>query len=119
MRLSSVRKKFMAEAGVMLVDVVWVDAQTQVQERTVALQPGATLQAALQACDLMLGDSQACGVWGRVQTLDHVLRAGDRVELYQPLKVDPKVARRERFAKQGARGAGLFASRRANSKAGY
>ncbi|EXU78428.1 hypothetical protein AX13_16930, partial [Comamonas aquatica DA1877] len=40
-------------------------------------------------------------------------------ELYQPLKVDPKVARRERFAQQGARGAGLFASRRPNSKSGY
>ncbi|MDH5708755.1 MAG: RnfH family protein, partial [Hylemonella sp.] len=48
-----------------------------------------------------------------------VLRDLDRVELYRPLKVDPKVARRERFARQGARGAGLFASKRAGAKAGY
>jgi hypothetical protein len=33
--------------------------------------------------------------------------------------VDPKVARRERFKKQGARGTGLFAKRRKGGKAGY
>jgi len=33
--------------------------------------------------------------------------------------VDPKVARRERFARQGAKTAGLFAKRRAGAKAGY
>jgi putative ubiquitin-RnfH superfamily antitoxin RatB of RatAB toxin-antitoxin module len=35
------------------------------------------------------------------------------------LKVDPKVARRERFVKQGAKAAGLFSQRRAGGKAGY
>jgi hypothetical protein len=35
----------------------------------------------------------------------------DRVEIYRPLQVDPKVARRERFASQGARTTGLFARR--------
>ena len=54
-----------------------------------------------------------------VASLQLRVKNGDRVEVYQPLKVDPKVARRERFAKQGARSAGLFASRRAHSKAGY
>ena len=37
-----------------------------------------------------------------------VLRDQDRIEIYRPLRVDPKVARRERFVKQGSRGAGLF-----------
>jgi putative ubiquitin-RnfH superfamily antitoxin RatB of RatAB toxin-antitoxin module len=40
------------------------------------------------------------------------LRDLDRIELYRPLKVDPKVARRERFQRQGARAAGLFARKR-------
>nr|MCU0926665.1 RnfH family protein [Hydrogenophaga sp.] len=48
-----------------------------------------------------------------------VLREGDRVEVYRLLRVDPKVARRERFVGQGARRAGLFAQRRPGSKAGY
>ena len=60
-----------------------------------------------------------CGVWGRKVELNHVLRAGDRVELYRPLQVDPKVARRERFVRQGAKSAGLFTERRIGAKAGY
>lgn len=59
------------------------------------------------------------GIWNRKAPRTAVLRAGDRVEIYRDLRVDPKVARRERFVGQGARGAGLFSRRRANSKAGY
>lgn len=59
------------------------------------------------------------GVWGRVVTWDSRLKDGDRLELCRDLLVDPKVARRERFARQGARGTGLFAKRRAGAKAGY
>lgn len=101
------------------IEVVWMDAQGQVQERLLQLPSGACLQDAIAACGLELVPPQTCGVWGRTKPLEHVLQEGDRVELYQPLKVDPKVARRERFAQQGARGAGLFAKRRANSKSGY
>jgi len=59
------------------------------------------------------------GVWGRKAPLDYVLRDLDRVEIYRPLTVDPKVARRERFAKQGARTAGLFVKKRPGAAAGY
>jgi uncharacterized protein len=59
------------------------------------------------------------GVWGRRVGATHVLRDGDRLEVYRALRVDPKVARRERFVGQGARGTGLFAKRKAGSKAGY
>ena len=101
------------------IEVVWVDAGGQVQERSMQLPCGAKLQDALAACGVALLAHQACGIWGRIKGLEHALQDGDRVEMYHPLKVDPKVARRERFAKQGARSAGLFAARRANSKAGY
>jgi uncharacterized protein len=59
------------------------------------------------------------GIWNRKAPRDRLLREGDRVEVYRDLRVDPKVARRERFAGQGARGAGLFSRRRPGSKAGY
>jgi putative ubiquitin-RnfH superfamily antitoxin RatB of RatAB toxin-antitoxin module len=59
------------------------------------------------------------GLWGRKAKLDDLLRDQDRIEVYRPLRVDPKVARRERFVKQGARGAGLFAQKRQGAKAGY
>ncbi len=82
------------------------------------LPRGATLADALKACGLTSGDG-ACGIWGRVVAPDQILQHGDRVELYRPLVVDPKVARRERFARQGARSTGLFAQRRPGAKAGY
>lgn len=59
------------------------------------------------------------GLWGRKAEWSTLLREGDRVELYRPLRVDPKVARRERFGQQGARRAGLFAKKRPGSAAGY
>ena len=36
------------------------------------------------------------GIFARKVSLDTVLHDGDRVEIYRPLKVDPKVARRLR-----------------------
>jgi uncharacterized protein len=60
-----------------------------------------------------------CSVWGVKALLDQALQEHDRIELCRPLRVDPKVARRERFAKQGARTSGLFAQRRPGAKSGY
>lgn len=64
-------------------------------------------------------DHLTLGVWGRKASATQLLREGDRVEIVRPLLVDPKVARRERFTRQGAKSAGLFASRRPGAKAGY
>jgi putative ubiquitin-RnfH superfamily antitoxin RatB of RatAB toxin-antitoxin module len=45
------------------------------------------------------------GVWGRVKPMSYVLRADDRIEFYQPLKVDPKEQRRLRkLGRIGSRG---------------
>lgn len=60
------------------------------------------------------------GVWNAKVDGSTVLQDGDRLEVYRALQVDPKVARRERFAKQGgAKTAGLFNKRRPGAKAGY
>lgn len=59
------------------------------------------------------------GIWNLRATRDAALRDGDRVEFYRALRVDPKVARRERFVGQGSRGTGLFSRRRAGAKPGY
>ena len=40
-------------------------------------------------------DSLAAGVWGKVLPRDHRIKAGDRVELYRPLEMDPREARRK------------------------
>lgn len=92
----------------------------QTQEWRVCLPTGAKLADALHACGLPLtGAGLSYGVWGRSQPLDYVLQAGDRVECCRALLVDPKLARRQRFASQGARAAGLFAKRRPGAKPGY
>ncbi len=36
------------------------------------------------------------GIYGKLRPLDAGLRAGDRVEIYRPLLIDPKEARRRR-----------------------
>ncbi len=36
------------------------------------------------------------GIWGKRRGLDDLLRDGDRVEIYRPLMLDPKEARRQR-----------------------
>lgn len=97
----------------------------QVSEWALQLAPGATVRDALHAsvaAGQLAPDTAAqalCGIWGRVAAPGDVLCDGDRVELYRPLTVDPKVARRERFARQGARTTGLFARQRPGGKAGY
>ena len=109
-------------ASVMPISVVACLGPRQVQEWDLQLPQGSTVAQALQACGLAPGSadgSSAVGVWGRRCEASHALRPGDRVELYRPLRVDPKVARRERFKGQGARTAGLFARRRPGAKPGY
>ena len=58
------------------------------------LEEGATVRAALAAADRP--GALAVGIHGRRVTLDTPLRDGDRVEIYRPLGVDPKEARRRR-----------------------
>lgn len=40
------------------------------------------------------------GIFGEVSKLDHVVKQGDRVEIYRPLLHDPKDARRQRALKK-------------------
>ena len=107
------------------VTVICSPAPREVFEQVVRLAEGATLRDAVQASDLasrfpqLDWQAMAPGLWGKSAPWDQVLRDLDRVELCRPLTVDPKIARRERFKKQGARGTGLFANRRKGGKAGY
>ncbi|HSC09210.1 MAG TPA: RnfH family protein [Steroidobacteraceae bacterium] len=68
----------------------------------VELGEGATAADALRASGLLENCSEidpataTFGVFGRVVPADHPLQDGDRVEIYRPLKVDPRAARRAR-----------------------
>ena len=99
----------------------------QVQEHELRLPEGASVQQAFEAASRLglpdfPSEKQALdmiGIWGKLSKPEQVLRDGDRLECYRPLTVDPKVARRERFARQGAKSAGLFSRSRPGAKAGY
>jgi len=107
------------------ISLVYSPAPRQVREWVLELPAGATVAQALAASGVFkeFPELQAArmvlGIWGRKTTLGHALRDHDRLEIYRGLRVDPKVARRERFNRQGAKRAGLFARTRAGAKAGY
>jgi uncharacterized protein len=63
------------------------------QTRSLDVPAGATVRDALAASGL---EADACGIFGKRVALDHRLQDGDRLEVYRPLAVDPKEARRRR-----------------------
>ena len=64
-------------------------------------------------------DARGLGIWGRIVQRTAALKTGDRLEIYRPLLVDPKIARKKRFKGQGKGRTGLFARRRVGAVAGY
>jgi uncharacterized protein len=107
------------------VTVVYSPEARVVLEKPLELPPGSTVGNAIESSGLLMQFPALAemeiqvGVWGETTTPHQVLKDQDRVEIYRPLKVDPKVARRERFARQGIKKSGLFANKRAGSKTGY
>jgi hypothetical protein len=73
------------------------------RQQVIALQleEGATVADALHAAKaqeffgIEIG-RLSCGIWGKACAMDAKLRDGDRVEVYRPLRADPKAMRRER-----------------------
>jgi len=91
------------------VSLVYSPQARTVDETELCLPAGATLADAIRASGVLdrhpgLDIAQVkVGIWGRVQSPDTVLRTRDRVEVYRPLRVDPKEARRQRYRKVGKR----------------
>ncbi|WP_019428802.1 RnfH family protein [Limnohabitans sp. Rim47] len=86
------------------------------QSKAVADESLDGLSDAAQSSSL---EFQQPGIWSRKVPWTQPVQDGDRIELYRPLKVDPKVARRQRFKRQGKGRTGLFANRKSGSAAGY
>ncbi len=87
------------------IEVVFATPDSQVLV-SVSLPREATVADAIEASGLKsrfpAHDLDLCtaGVWGSVVQRDRRLRSGDRVELYRPLEIDPREARR-RLASAG------------------
>lgn len=65
------------------------------------LPNGVTIAEALERAELgkrypdLELDPNRVGVFGRLRPMEHRLADGDRVEIYRPLKADPKEIRRQ------------------------
>jgi putative ubiquitin-RnfH superfamily antitoxin RatB of RatAB toxin-antitoxin module len=100
-----------------------------VQQLELQVAPGSSIKDVLQTlvahadwqvpAEAGLDGKLKLSIWNRRAKLSDVLRDGDHVSLCRGLLVDPMVARRTRFQKQGARTAGLFSKRRPGAKPGY
>ena len=90
------------------VSVAYSPRAGEVDEVNLRLEPGATVADALRASGLQARypatamDALPVGVWGAFCQRSDILRDRDRVELYRPLRVDPKEARRRRQRTQSA-----------------
>lgn len=85
----------------MRVEVVQARA-LEFEAVTVELPPGATVRKAVTASGLLDGDSahRKYGIFGKVVEPETLIAEGDRIEIYRPLSVDPKEARRRRAKKR-------------------
>ncbi|RAO74991.1 RnfH family protein [Dyella jiangningensis] len=83
------------------VEVVYAGPSQQVVRR-VSLPAGSTVMQAIEASGLardvpgLVVDPARLGIFSRKAAPDQVLGEGDRVEIYRPLTLDPKEARRRR-----------------------
>lgn len=105
----------MAPAERLQVEVTYCPQPGVADVCTVQLAPGATLSDALRESGVLarhglVETAVQAGVWCKAKPLDTPLRDRDRVELYRPLTVDPKEARRQRYKRNkpgsGERAAG-------------
>jgi uncharacterized protein len=91
------------KAPEVMVDVVFARPGRQILRR-VRLPAGSTVEDALAASGLAeeLGNPSPgpVGIYGKAVSARTIVRDGDRVEIYRPLRADPKDLRRLRAAKK-------------------
>jgi uncharacterized protein len=95
----------MATAPDIDVEVIYALPQEQVLLK-VRVAAGTTAAQAISACGVLARYPEidparmTIGVFSKIVPPDTPLNAGDRVEIYRPLTVDPKEARRQRGGKR-------------------
>lgn len=90
-----------AEATI-AVEVVYCPRPGEADQVRLTLPAGATLADALRASGIverhgLAAEGLRAGIWCKARDPATPLRDRDRVEVYRPLTVDPKEARRQRY----------------------
>lgn len=82
------------------IEIVYVVAPRITVERCVDFMPGMRVCDALQSSGLweLYPETQhlSVGIFAKRVALDHLVRPGDRLEIYRALIADPKEKRRQR-----------------------
>jgi len=97
-----------AQAPTIRVEVAYSPRPRVVDVVELVLPAGSSVADALRASGLVqrhgLDESKLqAGVWCRTKDPSTLLRDRDRVEIYRPLTVDPKEARRQRYKRHRQR----------------
>jgi putative ubiquitin-RnfH superfamily antitoxin RatB of RatAB toxin-antitoxin module len=88
----------------LIIEVVYATSGMQALV-TLKIPAGATVEDAIQASGFLMHfpdidlTINPVGIYGKACDLDQKLKTGDRVEIYRPLRHDPKEARRQRAVK--------------------
>ncbi|HKY02915.1 MAG TPA: RnfH family protein [Burkholderiales bacterium] len=83
------------------VEVLYAEAASQARY-VLRLPQGSTVEEAIRASGVLQAfpnldlETNRVGIFAKLVMLDTVLQEGDRVEIYRPLIIDPKEARRAR-----------------------
>ena len=91
----------MAAEEVISVELVYALQNAQ-EVIALSVAPGTTVREAIRLSGLsgrypqIDAEGAPVGIHGRIVAQDAKLQDGDRVEIYRPLKADPKQARRRR-----------------------
>ncbi len=82
----------------MEIELAYASAEKQLL-LTLEVIAGTTIRQAIQQAnlaDFISVEPVAVGIFGQQRSLDWPVKAGDRVEIYRPLRLDPMAARLER-----------------------
>jgi putative ubiquitin-RnfH superfamily antitoxin RatB of RatAB toxin-antitoxin module len=69
--------------------------------RSIAMEPGTTVADLIAKSDISSAfpehkiEHLTVGIWGREVGRDRLIKEGDRIEIYRPLELDPREARRQ------------------------
>ncbi len=89
-----------------VVEIVYALPDRQVLRR-VLLPDGSTVEDAIRVSGLRAAfpeiDPTRVGIYGKPVPVTAILRDRERVEIYRPLRADPKDVRRTRAAKKSAK----------------
>lgn len=94
-----------ADRGAVQVEVVYARSDRQ-QIVAVVVPAGASIETAIRASGILEHFPEidlaraAVGRYGARARLTDIVDAGDRIEIYRPLIVDPREARRRRAARK-------------------